>query len=185
VAQNSESGVRTFLIGDIRGYTRYTVEHGDEAAAKLAQAFAELAADVARDTGGTLLEVRGDEILLVFASTRDAFRAAMELRQKMREARGAGESGMLAGVGIDAGEAVAIDGGFRGASLNRAARLCSLAGPDEVFATEVAVHLAGTVEGIVTAEREVVHLKGFTDAVRIMTLHEPGTSPAGVVPSGV
>ena len=34
--------VRTFLICDVRGYTRFTQQHGDEAAADLAAAFAEL-----------------------------------------------------------------------------------------------------------------------------------------------
>ena len=40
-----ETGVaqlRTFMIADVRGYTRYTQQHGDEAAARLASAFAEL-----------------------------------------------------------------------------------------------------------------------------------------------
>ena len=27
------AGLRTFLIADVRGYTRFTQEHGDEAAA--------------------------------------------------------------------------------------------------------------------------------------------------------
>jgi serine/threonine protein kinase len=35
-------GVRTFLIADVRGYTKYTAEHGDEAAAKLASSFADI-----------------------------------------------------------------------------------------------------------------------------------------------
>jgi class 3 adenylate cyclase len=35
-------GIRTFLIADIRGYTRFTLEYGDEAAARLAARFAQL-----------------------------------------------------------------------------------------------------------------------------------------------
>ena len=34
--------LRTFLIADVRGYTRYTQQYGDEAAAELASSFAEL-----------------------------------------------------------------------------------------------------------------------------------------------
>ena len=33
-------GIRTFLIADLRGYTRYSDEHGDEAASALARGFA-------------------------------------------------------------------------------------------------------------------------------------------------
>ena len=36
------AGVRVFLIADIRGYTLYTQEHGDEAAARMAEKFARL-----------------------------------------------------------------------------------------------------------------------------------------------
>jgi class 3 adenylate cyclase len=37
---------RTFLIADIRGYTVYTREKGDDAAAALAQQFADIAREV-------------------------------------------------------------------------------------------------------------------------------------------
>ena len=37
------AGIRTFLIADVRGYTLFTQERGDEAAAKLAARFAEIA----------------------------------------------------------------------------------------------------------------------------------------------
>jgi class 3 adenylate cyclase len=35
VEDESSTLVRTFLIADIRGYTRFTEQHGDEASAKL------------------------------------------------------------------------------------------------------------------------------------------------------
>ena len=37
----------TLLIADVRGYTRFTAEHGDEATARLACRFAELVEEVA------------------------------------------------------------------------------------------------------------------------------------------
>ena len=69
----SEAGIRTFLIADVRGYTRYTQEHGDEAAARLAASFAEIVESVVEGTGGRLVEIRGDEALLVFGSPRDGY----------------------------------------------------------------------------------------------------------------
>ena len=42
VRREGRAHLRTFLIADVRGYTRYTQEHGDEAAAELASAFADL-----------------------------------------------------------------------------------------------------------------------------------------------
>jgi class 3 adenylate cyclase len=77
--------VRTFLIADVRGYTRYTQEHGDEEAGSLAALFARLADEVVTAHGGELLELRGDETLSVFVSARQAVRAAVELQREPAE----------------------------------------------------------------------------------------------------
>jgi class 3 adenylate cyclase len=84
--------VRTFLIADVRGYTKYTREHGDEAAAELASTFAELVREVVEARQGSLLELRGDEALVVFVSAREALRAAIDLQSRFDEAKLPGES---------------------------------------------------------------------------------------------
>jgi hypothetical protein len=78
-----ETGVaqlRTFMIADVRGYTRYTQQHGDEAAAGLAARFADLVQAAVRAHDGRLIELRGDEALVVFESARNALRAALALQ---------------------------------------------------------------------------------------------------------
>ena len=77
--------IRTFLIADIHGYTLFTQERGDEVAAKLAAKFADIAREVVEARGGTVLELRGDAALCVFASTRDAIRAAVDLQARFVE----------------------------------------------------------------------------------------------------
>ena len=79
--EGTSSGLRTFLIADVRGYTRFTQEHGDEAAAELAGAFARATRAVAARCGGNVVELRGDEALVVFGSARQALRAAIELQE--------------------------------------------------------------------------------------------------------
>src|SRR5262245_31306538 len=71
---------RTFLIADVRGYTAFTRERGDEAAARLASKFAALARDVVEARSGSVIELRGDEALAVFTSPAQAVRAALELQ---------------------------------------------------------------------------------------------------------
>jgi class 3 adenylate cyclase len=83
--RRSDVQIRTFLIADVRGYTLFTQERGDEAAAKLAAKFADIAREIVETRGGTLLELRGDEALCVFASTREAIRAALDLQQRFVE----------------------------------------------------------------------------------------------------
>ncbi|MGZ4320060.1 MAG: ABC transporter substrate-binding protein [Gaiellaceae bacterium] len=152
-------GVRTFMIADLRGYTRYTVEHGDEAAAVAATEFAEIVRRVVEEREGRLIELRGDEALVVFDSARQALRSALELQEE-----GAGLP-LGIGVGLDAGEAIPVGEGYRGGALNLAARLCSLAGPGDVLATETVLQLARAVDGVKYGERRVERVKGFAEPV--------------------
>ncbi len=62
--------IKAFLIADVRGYTQFTQEQGDEAAAKLAASFAGLAREGVEAHGGSVIELRGDEALAVFNSPR-------------------------------------------------------------------------------------------------------------------
>jgi YVTN family beta-propeller protein len=165
----SAAAVRAFLIADVRGYTRFTHEHGDEAAARVAAAFAELARRVVESFEGDVIELRGDEALCVFNSARRALRAAVELQAAVSRSGGGEEAFPLPiGIGVDAGEAVPVEGGYRGGALNTAARLCGMAGPGQILATETAASLARRVEGIRFAGRRAVRLKGFQTPVRIV-----------------
>src|SRR5580765_8713430 len=82
--QVSGADIRTFLFADMRGYTRFTQEHGDDAASALAGRFADLVRETVPEFEGELLELRGDEALCVFRSARQAFRAAVALQRALR-----------------------------------------------------------------------------------------------------
>jgi NarL family two-component system response regulator LiaR len=172
--------IRTFLVADVRGYTRFTQEHGDEAAAELAAAFAEGVRTCAEARGGRLVDLRGDEALVVFGSARSAIRAAADLDSAFAEATAA-EPGrpMRVGIGLDAGEAVAVEGGYRGGAINVAARLSSLAGPGEVLATETVVHLARAVEGVRYEHRDPVTVKGLDEPVAVVRIVCPACATGG------
>jgi branched-chain amino acid transport system substrate-binding protein len=166
-----ESGavVRTFLIADVRGYTSFTQAHGDEEAGRLAARFAALAREAVAATGGEVIELRGDEALCVFPSARQALRAAVELQRRFR-ARVEDEPvfPLGIGIGIAAGEAVPIEGGYRGGALNLAARLCGLARPGQILVSETVTSLAGAVDGLRFVERRQVRVKGLERPVRTM-----------------
>jgi YVTN family beta-propeller protein len=176
----SDAAVRTFLIADVRGYTRFTQEHGDEPAGRLAAAFAELSRSAVKSHGGEVIELRGDEALCVFGSARQALRAAVELQTSFRRQADDGPPAfpLPIGIGLDAGEAVPIEGGYRGGALNTASRLCSLARPGEILATETVVSLARRLEGIRFVERRPVRLKGLEKPVRVIEVRpDPALPP--------
>jgi ABC-type transport system substrate-binding protein/class 3 adenylate cyclase len=159
-----ETELRTFLIADIRGYTTYTRERGDEAGAALAARFAELVAEVVTARDGVLIELRGDEALVMFVSARKALRAAIDLQARFTQA----ELPRGVGIGLDAGEAIPVGDGYRGTALNLAARLCAEAGPGETLASETVIHLAAKLDGIAYVDARALRLKGYTDAVRVV-----------------
>jgi class 3 adenylate cyclase len=179
VSVSAAPAVLTFLIADVRGYTRFTQEHGDEEGGRLAAVFADLARETVVAAGGELIELRGDEALCVFGSARQALRAAVELQRAFRRRTEDGPVFRLPiGIGLDAGEAVPIEGGYRGGALNTAARLCSLADPGQILATETVVSLARRLEGIRFVERRATKVKGLEKPLRVIeVVPEEGLPP--------
>ena len=169
--------IRTFMIADVRGYTSYTQTYGDQAAARLAAGFAAITREVVEGSSGELVELRGDEALTVFGSARDAIAAAVLLQERfVTETVADADMPLLVGIGIDVGEAIPVEGGYRGGALNLAARLCSLAAPGEILASTIATHLAGPLSGIEYEDRGATRMKGMRDSVpvvRVRPLDDP------------
>lgn len=167
--------ILTFLIADIRGYTSYTQAHGDEAAARLAMMFAEIATEGVEARGGRVVQLRGDEALAVFSSARQALRAAVDLQLTYLDEIDLDPSMPLrVGIGVDAGEAVPVEDGYRGGALNLAARLCSHAGPVEILTTQSLVHLARATDGLRFLPRGPVEFKGITEPVQVLQVAAAG-----------
>ena len=158
------------MIADVRGYTPFTQAFGDEEAGKLAARFAELAREVVVGTAGEVVELRGDEALCVFRSARQALRAAVELQARFRErVNGQPAFPLGIGIGLDAGEAVPVEDGYRGGALNLASRLCSLAKPGQILASDTVTSLARAIEGVRFVDRRrAVRVKGIEKRVRVI-----------------
>lgn len=172
----SGAAVQIFLIADIRGYTRFTQDHGDAAAGRLASKFAAVVAEVVGDHGGRLMELRGDEALVSFGSPRLALSCSVELQKRfLEETTKDPRLPLGVGMGLDVGEAVPVEEGYRGAALNVAARLCARATPGEIFATREVTHLARTLPNIRYEQQRPVSLKGLdapVHAVKVAPVEE-------------
>ena len=178
MSARSAAGIFTFLIADVRGYTSFTQQHGDEAAARLAAAFAELAREGVEAHGGKVIELRGDEALAVFESPRDALRAAVELQLTFADEAALDPTLPLrVGIGLDAGEAVPVDGGYRGGALNLAARLCSQARAGEVWLSQGVAHVARAVPELRLHQHGEIEVKGLAEPVRVFRAAPLDTEP--------
>jgi peptide/nickel transport system substrate-binding protein len=83
------------------------------------------------------------------------------------------------GIGLDAGEAVAVEGGYRGGALNLAARLCAQAKAGEVLASEAVIHLAAKVDGLAYVDPRTLKLKGYDRPVRAVDVVSSDSVPGG------
>jgi adenylate cyclase len=119
---------------DLSGYTRLAEEAGDEEAAAQAARFIEAVEAVASDSGGRLVKVLGDGVMMHFPDASTAVRAAIDLLARVR-------SGGLppARVGINAGPMVRRDGDYFGTVVNIAARAADYAEPFEILVTQEVV----------------------------------------------
>ena len=184
------SSFRVFLIADVRGWTRFTQTEGDVAAGRLATKFALVARDAVGARGGRVIELRGDEALAVFDSPAQAVRAGLELQAACaEEIQAEPELPLNVGVGIDGGEAVPVEDGFRGAALNMASRLCSSALAGEVLVTPALAALAvangnGDFE---VRPHGAAQFKGIDEPVEVMeaVASQPAVSVVRVGPRNV
>jgi class 3 adenylate cyclase len=178
---------RVFLITDVRGWTHFTQTRGDAAAARLATKFARIARESVGARGGRVIELRGDEALAVFDSSAQAVRAGLELQATCaEEIEAEPELPLNVGVGIDGGDAVPVEDGFRGAALNMAARLCSSALAGEVLVTPTLAELALAEANGDFALRPhgAAQFKGIDEPVEVMEAVEAWPTMPVAAPRG-
>jgi DNA-binding NarL/FixJ family response regulator/class 3 adenylate cyclase len=156
---------KTFLIADVRGYTRFTQEHGDAASSALIESFLRTTEAILGERGGAIVETRGDEVLAAFDSSRAALEAAADMQRALVSSDG---GPIPVGIGIDIGEAVAFEDGYLGNALNLASRLCSVAAPGEILTTREVAHVAGAIGGASFEDRGDRRFKNVGEPVRVI-----------------
>jgi adenylate cyclase len=155
---------------DITGYTQLTEEHGDAAAADLADRLGRLVQRTSVVHGGRPVKFLGDGVMFVFPEPGPAVRAALEMVE------GVAAAGLPpAHVGIAAGPVVFQEGDYYGQTVNLAARISDFARPGEVLVNDAVVE-AGQLERADFTEVGPVQLKGVSAAVRLLAAR-PSTGP--------
>jgi adenylate cyclase len=126
--------IRAVAFVDLTGFTTLTEERGDEAAAAMAVRLQELAEAAARESGGRVVKLLGDGVLMRFGSPAAAIRTVLWLVDAI------GASGLPAAhAGVAAGRLVVRDGDVFGRTVNLASRIAVRAGAGQVIVDEGAV----------------------------------------------
>lgn len=128
------------VFADLSGYTALT-ERNEREALIMAALFHRDAQQVAKSHGGVLVKTIGDAVLLRFGDSAEAFAATHELKRAFREhVLAMSMQPLPIHAAIHRGEVVeAPSGDVFGATVNLAARLMGVAGPDDIVASQAAL----------------------------------------------
>ncbi|HEX6263394.1 MAG TPA: adenylate cyclase regulatory domain-containing protein [Actinomycetota bacterium] len=122
---------------DLTGYTSFTEERGDEAAARLAASLAALVDEISLRRGGRAVRWLGDGGMFLFDDPKAAVLAGLDMAE-----RAPAEGLPPTHVGIQAGPVIFQDGDVYGRTVNIASRIAARAGPGEVLVGAEVAELA-------------------------------------------
>ena len=147
------TGVSTFLLTDIVGSTRIWEREPEAMGAALAE-HDRVMRDVVGTCGGVLLKARGegDSTFSVFTRASDAALAVLHARRALRDVDWPTREPLSVRMVLHTGEALERDGDYYGRTVNRAARLRSIAEGDRPLAS------AATAQLLADALPEGMHL---------------------------
>lgn len=147
------------MFTDLEGFTRYTTDHGDEAAATLVADHQRLVGPIVRSRGGRIVKRMGDGLMMSFPAPEAAVLAALELVDAVDDS---GPLRLRAGIHI--GEAVITHDDILGNAVNVAARITEEAGPGVVLASvdvrEAVAAQPGALRGVRFGRARRRRLKG-------------------------
>src|SRR5262245_47581753 len=162
----------TILFSDIRGFTEYTEQYGDEAAFRILRQHSALVHKEIEAFGGRVVKTQGDSFMVYFTPARAAILCAIAIQRLVGEET-VGQQGtrIAIGIGINTGEPIQEGGDFFGSTVNLAARICAAAGPGQVLISETTRYVAGRIEAVDYVDRGLRELKGFQEPQRVFEVN--------------
>jgi class 3 adenylate cyclase len=156
------------LFTDIVGFTEYTDARGDAAALALLDRQSAIVAGVLASSGGRVVKELGDGLLVWFDDVSEAVQAATALHRAITAARNAGTFPLALRMGMHCGEVVPRGDDVVGHTVNIAARIADLAGPDEFLISDAVVVAASSA--ISTRPVGPTHVRGVAEPIWIHRL---------------
>lgn len=174
----------TILFSDIRGFTEYTEQYGDEAAWEVLQAHNAIVRRQIEAFHGQVVKTQGDSVMVAFTTARGAILCAVAIQRAIAETtQDDAAVRMAVGIGINTGEPIQEGGDFFGNTVNLAARLCAAAGPGQILVSETTRYVAGRLEGLEWADLGLHELKGFQEPQRLFEVLWRSPEPAAEPPA--
>jgi class 3 adenylate cyclase len=135
-----DSAFRVIMFTDLRDSTAMTQRLGDARALHWLHVHNALTRNALRDHDGREVKHLGDGIMASFASIERSIGCAVAIQRAFADYNaGHADAPLHLRIGLDAGEPVQEDDDLFGATVQRAARICSHAAPDQILVAEAIV----------------------------------------------
>jgi predicted ATPase/class 3 adenylate cyclase len=170
----------TFLFTDIEGSTRLWEQHPDEMRLAL-EAHDALVRDPVEKADGFVFATGGDGFCVAFQRAHSALEVVLAVRTALQEFSWPKAVTLKVRMALHTGEAIERDGDYFGPSVNRAARLLTVAGGDQIVVSAATASLLsdGVPPGVRLIDAGTYTLRGLERPDHVFQLLPPG---ADVVP---
>ncbi|HET7685642.1 MAG TPA: adenylate/guanylate cyclase domain-containing protein [Candidatus Limnocylindria bacterium] len=159
---------RAFMFTDIVGSTQLIAAIGDEAWESLLAWHDQVIRQLSGERGGEEIHHAGDGFFLAFADAEAALSCAVAILRRFADHRRQNGFAPSVRVGIHVAEGIKRAASYEGAGVHAAARIGSLAGPDEILVSrETLGEAGGRFRG--SAPR-AVELRGLEGSVEVVSV---------------
>lgn len=156
------------VVADLAGFSALTEAHGDREALSVVEEATDIIHETASSHAMTLVKSLGDGFLLLCHDPGDAMAGAIEATERVCDRPRL----PVMRAGVDAGAVIFKDGDIFGRVVNRAARVCAEAAPDQVVVTRAVLHLAPPPGDVVAVPLGRRRLRNIATGVEIFALQK-------------
>jgi class 3 adenylate cyclase len=167
------AGAMSFLFTDVVGSTPLW----ESSPAAMGEAIAlhdRVVRGAIESCSGRVFSTGGDGVAAVFARADDAVRAAAGAQAGLRAADWPDGVALDVRMGVHTGEADQRGGDLFGPTVNRAARVMSVARGQQVLVSEATASLIGSVPGCTLVDVGSRRLRGLAEPMALMVVDGPG-----------
>lgn len=158
----ANAGPLAILFSDIRDFTAFTAERGDDAAYQVARTFLGLVESHVTQQNGTVVKTYGDGVMTAFDDCGSALHAAAAMQRALSEHNRAHPSEPIAaGIGVAWGEPIREKGDLFGHVVNLAKRLADLAKGGQIVVSDDVRQTVGPIDVLTYVDLGHQDLKGI------------------------
>jgi class 3 adenylate cyclase len=135
-------GIIVIMFTDMVGSTKLTQDHGDYGAQSVVRAHNAIVRAALANHGGREVKHTGDGIMAVFFTAASAVQATIDIQNEVvQHNEGTDVMPLKIRIGLNAGKVIQEEDDYYGAAVQLSARVCAVAGPDQICVTDSVVSL--------------------------------------------